>query len=697
MAAEEKELFLKVAYALRMIDLKQFNAAREIVSRKPADESGKVLLEEGYITQDQYEEVASMIEEAKRKEGEGLEVYPDESLSPEDEGTYSGNFELRKIIGQGGAGRVFLAYDRSIGRDVALKEVLPAKLDKSRDYHLKRFIREAKISGRLQHPSVVPVYELTKKSDGTYFYVMKYVEGRTLFHTIMDCCEDESPQGAFGKRLKLLDRLIDVAQAMGYAHSKGIIHRDLKPSNVILGEFGETVILDWGLAKRLDERDEAAPEDPELTMDETTEGLTRHGAQLGTPSYMAPEQIDAELGGVDATTDVYTLGVILFMILTGTKPYPGRGEAVMKLILESEHPPSPRDVYDFVPPELAAICVKAMAREKRDRFQNASELAEELKAYRDGRLVSVYAYSRSELFKRFIARNKAAVIVSALLLLSIIVGAGFTTDFAFKAQRAKVKALNALEEVTSLSESAMILVRTKSHAVNKYFDELEKELIGATNRISSIGFGNRTALKRILGNIKTKHPEVHDAFIMDMRGQVVTSFPGTVVIPKHVIDHELRYLKNELTPEDGDFSGLFTSDDGSKSFIMSVPIVKGGKLVGGLGTLMEVDVAVPTFLDFDPRKSPYQVWLMKDDGTIIYDEDEKQIGRNLFTDEMYRGFPELRQFGEMIRRQPWGIGHYNFRGEDESTDIYKVAAWDTLSSDGTQWKLVVTHEYASVK
>jgi serine/threonine protein kinase len=697
MTAEEKELFLKVAYTLRMIDQKQFDAARKILSEKASEDSGRVLLEEGYITRDQYEEVASMIEEAKRKEGEGLEVYPDEPPSPEDEGTYSGNFELKKIIGQGGAGRVFLAFDRSIGREVALKEVLPAKLDKSRDYHLKRFIREAKISGRLQHPGVVPVYELTKKPDGTYFYVMKYVEGRTLFHTIMDCSEDESPQGAFGKRLKLLDRLIDVAEAMGYAHSNEIIHRDLKPSNVILGEFGETVILDWGLAKRLDERDEAAPPDPELTMDETTEGLTRHGTQLGTPSYMAPEQIDPDFGAVDASTDVYTLGVILFMILTGTKPYPGRGEAVMRLILESERPPSPHDIYEFVPPELAAICVKAMAREKKDRFQNASELAEELKAYRDGRLVSVYAYSRGELFKRFVARNKAAVIASALLILSIIVGAGFTTDFAFQAHKAKVKALNALEEVTSLSESAMILVRSKAQSVNQYFEKFEKELIVATGKASATGFGNRAALKGILKGVKEGHPEVRDVFIMDMKGQVITSYPGPVIVPRHIAEHELRYLKNELTPGDGDFSGLLTAEDGSKSFIMTVPIVKGGKLMGGLGTLMQVDVAVPAFLDFDPRKSPYQVWLMKDDGTIVYDEDEKQVGRNLFTDEMYKDFPELLKFGEQIRKKTWGIGHYSFIGKDGSATVYKVAAWDTLSSDGTKWKLVVTHQYASTK
>lgn len=639
-------------------------------------------------------EVVPMKDESEKKEGKGLEVYPDEPPSPEDEKTYSEHFKLRKIIGQGGAGRVFLAYDRAIGREVALKEVLPAKLDRGRDYHLTRFIREAKLSGRLQHPGVVPIYELSEKPDGTYFYVMKYVQGDTLFHAIMDCSAEESPQQAFQKRIKLLDRLIDVAEAMGYAHSREIIHRDLKPSNVILGEFGETVILDWGLAKRLDERDEAAPEDVEVTMDETTEGLTREGAQLGTPSYMAPEQIDPSFGEVDAATDVYTLGVILFMILTGTKPYPGRGAEVMKHIMESKRPPSPREVYDFIPPELAAICEKAMARHKEDRFQNASELAEEMKAYRDGRLVSVYAYSRSEIFKRFIARNKTAAIASALLIISIIVGSGITTNFAVQAHKARSKALNALEEVTTLSESAMIMVRSKAQAVNEYFDRFEKELIGVSAKISSMGFGNRTGLQRILKGLMDGHPEAEAFFIVDMKGKTVAAYPGPVSVPRDVIEHELRYIRGELTPKESDMSKLF-DQDGHKAFVMSVPIFKGKRLMAGLTTLMFADVSVPKFLNFDPRKSPYQVWLMKDDGTIVYDEDEKQIGRDLFTDEMYQHFPELLKFGEMIRKRPWGIGHYSFLGKGERGKVYKVAAWDTLKSDGTEWKLVVTHEYAS--
>jgi serine/threonine protein kinase len=340
MLIDDNEQFLRCALALRMIDLKQFNEAFELWEKNKSEDSGQILLKMGFITEKQYQQILDNIVESKARQ-------PESGSIPEIE--YSENFELRRIIGQGGAGRVFLAFDRSIGREVAIKEVLPAKQEEVKDRRLKRFIREAKISGQLTHPGVVPVYELTKKSDGAFFYAMKYVQGKTLLQAIMECVESD-PLESFKKRIKLLDSLINVAEAMGYAHSKGIIHRDLKPSNIILGEFGETVILDWGLAKRIDEKEEELPSGPissRYLEDEKDEGLTREGAWLGTPSYMSPEQIDRTLGKVDFSTDVYTLGVILFMILTGTKPYPGKGVDVIKLIIEAEGPPSPRSLYAF--------------------------------------------------------------------------------------------------------------------------------------------------------------------------------------------------------------------------------------------------------------------------------------------------------------------------------------------------------------
>ena len=695
MPKKDNELFLRVALATRAIDLKQFNEVSDELGANPSEDSGQILLDKGFITEEQRREISQAMEEANGKEivgnsGEGNDVIdPDEGIP------YTEDFELLRLIGQGGAGRVFLAFDEMIGREVALKEVLPAKLDKSKDYHLRRFIREAKISGRLQHPGIVPIYELKEKDDGTYFYVMKYVQGQTLFHAIMHDSEAETPYEAFGKRIKLLDRLIDVCQAMGYSHSKHIIHRDLKPSNVILGEFGETIILDWGLAKFLGEKDEEAQTSTSHDDDEGEEGLTKVGAQLGTPSYMAPEQIDGALGEVNASTDVYTLGIILFMILTGSKPYPGRGEEVMKLIMDSDRSPSPRDLYDFIPPELSAICDKALAKDQKDRFQNASELAEQLKAYRDGRLVTVYAYSRGELFKRFVARNKIAIVAATIVLLSVIGGAGFATKFGIEAHRARLKAINALEEVTKLSESAMVMVRSKAQTINAYFDTFDTNLDATSKRIAKIGLNESTALERELQAILEDHPEAEAFLVIADPERIVASYPKGAFVPKRTIGSEMLYLRGKRGAAlEGD-SALFDSPQGGKSFVMSAPIRKGSKLIGGLTTLMNAEKAVPIFLDFDPKESPYQVWVMKENGLIVYDEDPKQVGLNLFTDDMYRDFPELLRFGELIKKQPWGIGNYNYLGKDGKTKVYKVAAWDTLNSDGTEWKLVVTQQYTS--
>jgi serine/threonine-protein kinase len=308
--------------------------------------------------------------------------------------------------------------------------------------------------------------------------------------------------------------------------------------------------------------------------------------------------------------------------------------------------------------------------------------------------VSVYAYSTGELLRRFVSRNKAAVIASLLLVISIIVGAGITTNYAIEAHQAKLKALHALEEVTALSESTMMLVRSKAQAINAYFEKLEKDMTAAAAEISSKGFGDSASIERTLTAISGAHPEASAFLLIDLKGNIVDASPPAATLPKDVIAWELRYLKGERRPEDGDVSALFESSKGHKAFALSLPIVKGGKLLGGLTALMQVEKAIPVFLDFDPRKSDFQVWLMKDDGLIVYDEDEKQIGLNLFTAEMYQGFPELKKFGEQIRKQPWGIGHYAFGDKDNRGKTYKVAAWDTLASDGTEWKLVVTRAYA---
>src|SRR5687767_13331697 len=206
---------------------------------------------------------------------------------------------------RGGIGRILRARDEELGRVLAVKELLAPYPEAE-----ARFVREALITARLEHPGIVPVHEAGRWESGEPFYAMKMVSGRTLKELVEE-------KKSLADRLSLLPHLIDVAEAIAYAHDRGVIHRDLKPANVIAGEFGETIVIDWGLAKAIGEPD-VAEASREL---EVPDGLTRTGAVLGTPVYMAPEQARGE--EVDARADVYALGAILYFLLCGSHPYEG--------------------------------------------------------------------------------------------------------------------------------------------------------------------------------------------------------------------------------------------------------------------------------------------------------------------------------------------------------------------------------------
>ncbi|MFH1830393.1 MAG: serine/threonine protein kinase [Pseudomonadota bacterium] len=702
MSRDDNERFLRTALTLQMINLEQFNEAFGLWRKDPSEDSGRILLEKGFISEDQYHVIlAAIIDSESDKARSATESYTRPRVGKEAEKSiegipYSENFELRSIIGQGGAGRVFLAFDKSIGRDVAIKELLPAKLEKQREHHLARFIREAKISGQLEHPGIVPVYELTEKPDGTFFYVMKYVQGKTLFHSIIDCATD-TPLESFKNRLRLLDNLIDVAEAMGYAHSKGIIHRDLKPSNIILGEFGETVILDWGLAKRLEEDDYVPASIPSSSpTPEVDVSLTMEGAHLGTPSYMSPEQIDPKYGRVDYSTDVYTLGILLYTMLTGTKPFPGKGAEVMKDIMETSEPPSPRALYDFIPPELSAICQKAMAKHKEGRFKDASEFASELKAYRDGRLVSIYAYSTRELFKRFISRNKIAILAAVAVIISIMVGAGFALNFAMEAQRARYSAERALIDVTSLSESTMELARRTVGKMSAYFHEVTEHMESTAREMETVNLSHRDSVLPHLETLYRQNPEATMFMFIDDDRRLVAAFAGTGSESMKLKTADFKNFFSAIAASEETLSDVIYTYRGHHAIVVRVPIFQSSKAKGSLIAVLSINDIIESAITFDPTSSGYQVWCMKQDGYIFYDENPAQIGKNLFTDKLYKNYPALIEFGERISKEPWGVGHYRFTAKGGKSTVFKVAAWDSFTpAADAQWKVVIAHQYVA--
>ncbi|APR86106.1 Serine/threonine protein kinase PrkC, regulator of stationary phase [Minicystis rosea] len=288
----------------------------------------------------------------------------------------TGRYRIHEVLGSGGMGEVRLCRDGAIGRDVALKTLLEAQ--HGNVVAQRRFVREVRVQGQLEHPSIVPVYDFGTGDDGRLFFTMRRVRGHTLAEVLDGLARGEPSMVAHHSRRKLLDAFVRVCLAVDYAHSRGVLHRDLKPSNIMLGDFGEVYVLDWGVARLVTEHTTSAP------MVVSDADLLAQGNMVGTPGYMSPEQLLGLGESQDARTDVYALGAILFEILTHRRMHQGDS---FDQLAESTRAPTARraaDVTKDVPPELDAICAKASARDRADRHQSARELAEAVERYLDG-------------------------------------------------------------------------------------------------------------------------------------------------------------------------------------------------------------------------------------------------------------------------------------------------------------------------
>lgn len=277
-----------------------------------------------------------------------------------------GRYELHATLGEGGMGEVLLCRDRRIGREIAMKVI--RRGHEAGPTLRARFLREARVQGQLEHPAVVPVYDLADDGGGSAFFTMKRVRGETLEAVLERLGTGNPHAGAEYTRHKLLAAFARVCLAVHFAHTRGVVHRDLKPSNVMLGDFGEVYVLDWGVAK-VEGVEEELEESGERIALREHEPLptTAAGTVLGTPGYMAPEQTRGE--PVDARTDVYALGAILFELLTLTPLHAQRARGTGG---------------DDVPPELAAAWQKATAPRPEDRFQTARELHDAVERFLSG-------------------------------------------------------------------------------------------------------------------------------------------------------------------------------------------------------------------------------------------------------------------------------------------------------------------------
>ncbi len=321
-------------------------------------------------------------------------------------------YQTKSLLGRGGMGDVHLCIDKRLGRLVALKQ---ARAEGASADGIRRFRREYAIQGQLEHPSIPPVYDVGHSADGSPYFTMKRIRGRTLREVFKARANNDPETLKDFPQRRLLAVFMQASQAVAYGHSRGVIHRDLKPENIMIGAFGEVYVLDWGVAKLLAEGD-AADKESELAFlhhRTETDGLTMAGFVLGTPGFLPPEQIGTA-SKVDGRVDVYALGAILFELLAGQALYPGNAQERLQATREGrDTSPIRRSPTREIPPELDAVCQRALARDPNERYVDAGEFSAALESFLND--------ERDTSMRRTMAEDFAtqAVVAAAPVLLDV--------------------------------------------------------------------------------------------------------------------------------------------------------------------------------------------------------------------------------------------------------------------------------------
>jgi serine/threonine-protein kinase len=421
-------------------------------------------------------------------------------------------YTLSRVHGEGGLGRVWLARDTDLNRNVALKEVRVGKSADAR--YLRRFLKEAQVTGQLEHPNIVPVYELARrKDDDQPFYTMRFVEGRTLAKEIAGFHEERAgkPLDRLALQRRLLEPFVKICEAIGYAHSRNVVHRDLKPGNVVLGDHGEVIVLDWGLAKLLQ-----APGGPEATVADDAIALSPEAetdqtqGPVGTPAYMAPEQVAADIQQIDTRTDLYGLGAILFTILANRPPASG---ATLEEVLQdvaAGHIPRAREVDSTVPRPLDAICAKALSPSREDRYQSAAALADDVRRWMIDEPVSVYRDPLTVRLTRRGRRHRTLVTTATAVLFVTATAAALVAS----QQAAHANAIGRKNTELTQANTALALQRKKA-------EEREQLAIAAVKRFGdAVSRNSELKANRALESLRKELLKEPLTFFKTLRDQL---------------------------------------------------------------------------------------------------------------------------------------------------------------------------------
>jgi serine/threonine-protein kinase len=420
-------------------------------------------------------------------------------------------FRILRPHAEGGLGVVSVARDEELHREVALKEIKDRYADHPENR--ARFLLEAEVTGGLEHPGIVPVYGLGSYADGRPFYAMRFIRGDSLkeavarFHTGPDGQPRKLTRPDFeGSAFRgLLGRFVDVCQAVAYAHSRRVLHRDLKPGNVMLGKYGETLVVDWGLAKPLARPGDPAPaspaDEPSLhPASASGTGETLPGSVVGTPEYMSPEQAAGRWDIVGPASDIYGLGATLYAVLTDRPPVTGADVAERLHKVERGDIPPPRQVNPAVPPALEAVCRKALAREPANRYASALDLAQDVERWLADEPVTAYPEPAGVRLRRWVRRHARLVtgVVAALAVgVAALGGLAWQREQARRAvaqeQAETVKERDAKDEALQVAVAARKRTR---EALNAMTDDVIEKLMAKQQQL---GDNERQFLRKVQG------------------------------------------------------------------------------------------------------------------------------------------------------------------------------------------------------
>ena len=608
------------------------------------------------------------------QDDEATRIAPEKATTSnqdQDYGLFTNNLRIEGIIGEGGVGRVYLAYDKTIGRRVAVKEILDPSTDNNCEL-TNSFIHEAKITGKLEHPGIIPIYKIGNRNHYGPYYVMKYIKGITMEEKFRAYDENGS-ENNFKQRVKLLDTLIDVCEALAYAHSKGVIHRDIKPNNIITGKFGETIIIDWGLAQVINDDDNTQFYNKVRSHQQRTLSDLTSTTTVGTPRYMAPEQVE---GQANKASDVYSLGIILFRIITGKLPYHGSVDDIQTHLTSNNPSPSPFLFNPTAPAELVAICEKAIAKSATHRFSDASELLKQLNDYRSGRMVNVYSYSKKELLRRFFSRNKLLVSMLGVLFVAIMTGAGFALHYAYQMNLAKNKAEQALVTITTFGERAQKQAHIIAKTLRSNTEGLYADLEQAAHELSQLDQQNSLQENTLLTKLQSHYPKF-ESFSIRQADSLSAELSLGWKTATQKYDAPIAKVK-----------------DGRLQIIFRTPILKGDHVERYLEAKMFPDLVMPALFPIAPisDSKPQDIWIMRNDGLIIYDKNSSYLGSNVFTDSRNKLSPSLLAFAQLTFSDDDGIGNYTFIEGNQK--IEKIASWDSVQFNKTErWIIIVNYPY----